>query len=81
MNARFEGRDIAVAHIKSSIYLLRVQKVMLDADLIAVHVVRAFVRMREVLASHKELARKLAALEQRIDSQDEAMIEILAAIR
>jgi hypothetical protein len=81
MNARFEGRDIAVADIKSSIYLLRVQKVMLDADLIAVHVVRAFVRMREVLASHKELARKLAALEQRIDSQDEAMIEILAAIR
>ena len=46
-----------------------------------VHVVRAFVRMREVLATHKELARKLAALEQRIDSQDETIVEILAAIR
>jgi hypothetical protein len=28
-----------------------------------------------------ELARKLAALEQRIDSQDETIVEILAAIR
>ncbi len=46
-----------------------------------VHVVRAFVRMREVLATHKVLARKLAALEQRIDSQDETIVEILVAIR
>jgi hypothetical protein len=46
-----------------------------------VHVVRAFVRMREVLATHKELARTLAALEQRIDSHDETIVEILAAIR
>ena len=46
-----------------------------------VHVVRAFVRIRAVLATHKELARKLAALEQRIDSQDETIVEILAAIR
>ena len=46
-----------------------------------VHVVRAFVRMREVLAAHKELAHKLATLEQRIDSQDETIVEILAAIR
>ncbi len=46
-----------------------------------VHVVRAFVHMREVLAAHKELAHKLAALEQRIDSHDETIVEILAAIR
>ena len=37
--------------------------------------------MREVLATHKELAHKLAALEQRIDSHDETIVEILAAIR
>jgi hypothetical protein len=48
---------------------------------ISVYVVRAFVRMREVLATHKELARTLAALEQRIDSHDETIVEILAAIR
>src|SRR5688572_25431848 len=34
----------------------------------SLYVVRAFVRMREVLATHKELAKKLAALERRVDS-------------
>ena len=47
----------------------------------SLYVVRAFVRMREVLATHKELARKLAALERRIDSQDETIVEIVQAIR
>lgn len=37
--------------------------------------------MREVLAAHKELARKLKALEQRIDSNDETIVDILAALR
>lgn len=46
-----------------------------------VYVVRAFIRMREVLSTHRELARKLTALEQRIDTQDETIVEILAAIR
>jgi hypothetical protein len=48
---------------------------------VSVYVVRAFVRMREVLAAHKELAKKLDALERRIDSQDETIIEIVRAIR
>ncbi|MPZ43027.1 MAG: ORF6N domain-containing protein [Betaproteobacteria bacterium] len=46
-----------------------------------VYVVRAFVQMREVLATHKALARKLTALEQRIDTQDETIFEILDAIK
>lgn len=46
-----------------------------------VYVVRAFVRMREILATHKALARKLAELEQRIDAQDETIVEILGAIK
>jgi len=46
-----------------------------------IYVVRAFIRMREVLSTHRELARKLAALERRIDAQDETIVEILAAIR
>jgi hypothetical protein len=46
-----------------------------------IFVVRAFIRMREVLSTHRELARKLAALERRIDTQDETIVEILAAIR
>jgi hypothetical protein len=36
---------------------------------VSVHVVRAFVRLREVLATHKELARKLEELESKYDAQ------------
>ena len=39
---------------------------------------RAFVRMREVLAVHTALPRKLVALERRIDSQNEMIVEILS---
>jgi hypothetical protein len=50
-----------------------------------VHVVRAFVRMRELLASNQELAKRIDQLEARIDkkltSHDEAIAAILAAIR
>ena len=33
------------------------------------------------ISAHKVLALKLEALEQRIDSQDEAIVDVLAAIR
>ncbi|RPI47027.1 MAG: ORF6N domain-containing protein [Betaproteobacteria bacterium] len=46
-----------------------------------VAIMRAFVRMREALATHKALAGKISELEQRIDSQDETIVEILGAIR
>src|SRR5438093_4285268 len=39
----------------------------------SVRVVRAFVRMREMLSLHRELAQKLFALEQRLDGHDEAL--------
>jgi hypothetical protein len=35
----------------------------------SIEVVRAFVRLREILATHKDLARKLADLERKYDSQ------------
>ena len=47
----------------------------------SVHVVRAFVRMREAIAANRELAGKLDALELRIDGQDEAIVDIVRAIR
>jgi hypothetical protein len=34
-----------------------------------------------VLATHKELAKKLAALERRIDSQDKTIVAIVQSIR
>jgi len=50
-----------------------------------IEIMRAFVRMRELLSSNKELARRFAQLEARIDKKlaehDEAITAILSAIR
>lgn len=48
---------------------------------ISVFVVRAFVRLREVVANHKELARKVAELEQRVGTHDSAIQQLIEAIR
>jgi hypothetical protein len=47
----------------------------------SVYVVRAFVRLREMLATHAELAGKLAELELRIGTHDEAITALIAAIK
>lgn len=47
----------------------------------SVFVVRAFVRLREVLATHRELAAKLAQLEHKLDGHDQAISDILSAIK
>lgn len=47
----------------------------------SVYVVRAFVRMREVISQNREIAKKLAELERRLDSQDETIVEIVQAVR
>lgn len=51
----------------------------------SVYVVRAFVQLREMLASNRELARRFAQLETRLDEKliihDEAFAAILSAIR
>jgi len=44
-------------------------------------VVRAFVRLRELLATHKDLAAKLKKLERRLNMSDEAIAELYAMIR
>lgn len=46
-----------------------------------IEIMRAFVRMRELLASNKELAQKLAELERKVDTHDQAIVGILKAIR
>ncbi len=46
-----------------------------------VHVVRAFVRLRVMIVANKELAKKLDELERRLDDHDEAIVEIVQAIR
>ena len=46
-----------------------------------VYVVRAFVQLRELLASNKVLAQKLSEIEQTLKNHDEAIAAILSAIR
>jgi len=48
---------------------------------VSVYVVRAFVRLREVLSNNKELAKKLNALEHKVETHDEAIAAILSALR
>ena len=47
----------------------------------SLYVVRAFVHLRELLASNVELARRLDELEGRLQGHDAAITDILAAIR
>ena len=47
----------------------------------SVYVVRAFVKLRELLASNSGLARKLDERERKYQHHDEAITAILAAIR
>lgn len=47
----------------------------------SVFIIRAFVRLREMIASHKALAEKFRELEKRLDGQDESIAEIVKAIQ
>jgi ATP-dependent Clp protease ATP-binding subunit ClpA len=55
------------------------------AVIVNVEIMRAFVRLREALATNSELAKRIDQLEARIDArlagQDKAIVEILQAIR
>ena len=48
---------------------------------VSVFVVRAFVKLRELLSTHKELAGKLAELERKVGSHDVAIQSLVTAIR
>lgn len=47
----------------------------------SVFVVRAFVRLREILGAHKQLATKVSELERRLGTHDERIQEVIEAIR
>ena len=47
----------------------------------SIYVVRAFVRMRELVATHKDLAAKIRELERKVGSHDESIRSLVAAIR
>jgi ORF6N domain len=48
---------------------------------VSFEIMRAFVRLRELIASNKALSAKLDQLERRLSTHDQAIIEIMHAIR
>ena len=48
---------------------------------VSVFVVRAFVQLREVIAGHKELARKIAQLERKLGDHDDQILVMVEAIK
>ena len=48
---------------------------------VSVFVVRAFVKLRQLVLAHKDLATKLDQLERKVGSHDEAIQQLVAAIR
>jgi len=48
---------------------------------VSVFVVRAFVQLREVVAGHKELARKIGQLERKLSGHDDQIIVMVEAIK
>jgi hypothetical protein len=48
---------------------------------VSVFVVRAFVRLRQLIATHQQLAKKLEELERKVVGHDEALRTLVAAIR
>ena len=47
----------------------------------SVFVVRAFVRLREMLATNRRLAGKIDELENRLDTHDSVIVELIEAIK
>ena len=47
----------------------------------SIHVVRAFILMREQLSAHKEFAGKLSELEARVTGHDQSIQDLFEAIR
>ena len=48
---------------------------------VSVYIVRAFVQMRDALATHRELGKRLDELERKVGTHDRAIGQILEAIR
>jgi len=51
------------------------------AEEMSVYVVRAFVRIRQFLATHKELAVKVAELERKLTTHDRQILEIVKLMK
>ena len=74
-------RSLPVAFIEHGAIMLAS---VLNSDVAvqaSVRVVRAFVKLREMVAANAQLAVKLEELERRLDSHDEAIVDLFAALK
>jgi hypothetical protein len=81
-NAHWGGRRYApYAFTEQGVAML--SSVLNSSRAIAVNIeiMRAFVRMRDLLTSNKELAQKLTELERKISTHDQAIVGVIKAIR
>lgn len=46
-----------------------------------IQIMRTFVKLREMISSHKELEKRLAVLEKKFESHDKKIVTIFEAIR
>ena len=51
------------------------------ATKISIAIVKTFVRLREVISTHKDLFHKLSEIEKRVDKHDKLIIEIFEIIK
>jgi hypothetical protein len=51
------------------------------ATAMSIAIIRAFVQLREILATHRELSTKLSELELRIEEHDSSIANLCEAIR
>lgn len=74
-------RSIPYAFTEQGVAMLSSVLSSPQAIAVNIEIMRAFVRLREVLASNNELAAKLGELERKLQGHDQAIAGILDAIR
>ena len=75
------SRYLPYAFTEQGVAMLSGVLTSLRAIKVNVEIMRAFVRLRQVLSSHRELARKLEELERHLRNHDEQIQTIFDAIR
>lgn len=73
------GFDANASSLRSQIVTSMLSSVLRSrrAVLVNVEIMRAFVRLRQILASHTELSHKLAALEKKYDAQFKVVFDAI----
>ena len=80
-HAKYFGGSLPYAFTEEGVAMLSTVLKSKRAIQMSIAIMRAFVRLREILSAHKELAQKLIELERRIQKHDTHIQSIFEAIR